>query len=96
MAETKAAGSAADAPLFMRLVRDDDGVKWANILVMLAVTVVSGYLATKAQRAGSNPDSAREVRMKVARAQITVGSKLVRFGQRVEDAGWQAYDQARG
>lgn len=91
----KPAGSAADAPLFMRLVRDDDGVKWANILVMLAVTVVSGYLATKAQRAGSNPDSARELKMKVARAQITMGSKIVRLGQRVEETGWKAYEQAR-
>jgi hypothetical protein len=39
----------------MQLVRTGDGqIAWGRILVMLGLTVVSGYLASKSQRAGAS------------------------------------------
>lgn len=93
--DIKPAGSAADAPLWMKLVRDDDGVKWGNILVMLAVTIASGYLGVRAQRAGSNPDAARELKMTLARKLVYVGSKLERLGRDIQETGWAKYEQVR-
>lgn len=93
--ETKLAGSAADAPIWMKLVRDEDGIKWGNILVMLAVTVASGYLATRAQRAGSSADAGRELKMNLARKTVTIGSRLERLGRDIQERGWAVYEQAR-
>lgn len=85
-----------DRPLFVKLVVDDDNKpRWGNILVMLGVTILSGWLASQSQRAGANPDATKQLRMKVARAEITIGHRLQRVGRSIEDAGWTAYESAR-
>lgn len=93
VADTQPAGSAADSPLWMKLVRDEDGPKWGNILVMLAVTVASGWLASKAQRAGSNPDS--NPKLLYSSYQIRAGRKIEQFGRDLQESGWALYEQAR-
>lgn len=47
-------GSAPEHPLYIRWVTDDDGgIRWGRIVLALALTVASGYLASKSQRWGS-------------------------------------------
>jgi hypothetical protein len=88
-------GGSKDNPIFMKLIRDDDGVKWGNIVVMLALTVVSGYLATKSQRAGSKIDFEREVKMRVAMFGEKLGNEITRAGVKLSLASSRAYDKAR-
>jgi hypothetical protein len=66
----------------MKLVRDGDGqVQWGKIVVMLALTVVSGYLASQSQRAGARPDLVKQAKM---RAYLTVEKAA-----RVQAAAWK-------
>lgn len=90
------AGETQDQPIYVRWVTDDDGrLRWDRILVGLALTVVTGYLATAAQRAGSDPDLLTLGRMRAARGQQDLGRRLTRLGDRMYEAGCRNYDLAR-
>jgi hypothetical protein len=89
-------GSSKDQPFFMRLVYDeDDAIKWGNVLVMLGLTVLSGYLAARSQRAGSMPDTAAMIRMRIARAGEQLGGQITRAGVALSIASCRAYDRER-
>lgn len=90
------AGESAARPVYMKMVRDGDGeIRWGRILVMLAVTVLSGYLATKSQRAGGRIDFETELKMRAALAGQKTGSALCRAGCAISVASAKAYDRAR-
>ena len=82
-------------PVYFRWFRDeDDKPDWGKIILMLGITVVSGYLAAKSQRWGSAADDpVRQVKMRVAQKQITLGARLQRVGRVVEEHGWSAYER---
>lgn len=79
----------------MQLVRTDAGkVRWGSILLMLGLTVLSGYLASKSQRLGS---SAAGIPVK---ARYYHGVQTVAAGQRlfwteIEKRAATRYDIAR-
>jgi hypothetical protein len=80
----------------MKVIRSDAGeVQWARIALMLALTVVSGYLATRSQRLGSRPDLEVQAKMRVALAEQKAGAALCRAGCALSVAGARAYDRAR-
>jgi hypothetical protein len=79
----------------MRLVRDDDGKpKLGNILIMLALTVASGYLASKSQRAGA---SAVQIPPKVRyyHAVQVIAGQQVQFWTEIQKRAATRYDIAR-
>jgi hypothetical protein len=88
-------GSTKDEPVFMKLIRDEDGIKWGNMLVMLGLTVLSGYLASKSQRWGSSPDVATALKMRAALAGEKIGNEITRAGIALSIASSRAYDRAR-
>lgn len=88
------AGSGRESPLWMRLVKDDEGIKWANIIVMLTVTVASAYLAARAQRAATSPDT-KSPAMMLAETRIRLGNYLQRTGRYMEASGWELYERER-
>ena len=90
------AGSSPEQPLYFKWVRSDDGqIRWGRILLMLGVTVLTGYLSVQSQRAAASPDFNRQLRMNLAHRKITLGVKVQRAGKQLEDAGWAAYEKAR-
>lgn len=92
----QAAGSSAEEPLFFKWVHnEDDSINWAKIILMLGLTVLTGYLSVQSQRAASSPDFNRTIRMGLAQKKITLGVKVQRIGMRLENAGWTAYEQLR-
>jgi len=93
--EITAPGATPDQPVFMKMIRDDDGFKWGNIVVMLGVTVLSGYLASRSQRWGSSPDLQTAVRMRAARLGEELGGRITRAGVALSIASSRAYDRAR-
>lgn len=88
-------GTSKEQPVFMRLIQDDDGVKWGNVLVMLGLTIASGYLAAKAQRAGAQPDAAAMLRMRIAQIGEKLGVKITEAGVALSMAASRAYDRER-
>jgi hypothetical protein len=88
-------GSTADRPVFMKMIRDEDGVKWGNIVVMLGVTVLSGYLASRSQRWGASPDLQTVIRMRAARLGEELGGRITRAGVALSIVSSRAYDRAR-
>jgi hypothetical protein len=88
-------GETPGNPVYFKFVRDDnDQLDWTKILIMLGITVVSGYLAAKSQRWGaeeSNP--VLTVKMKLAQKRIGLGHKLQVVGRSIEEAGWEAYER---
>lgn len=88
-------GASRETPVFMKLVRDDDGIKWANIVIMLGVTVLSGYLAAKSQRWGAKPDLTSLVKMRIAAAGEKLGNEITKIGVSLSIASARAYDKAR-
>jgi hypothetical protein len=88
-------GTSKDAPVFMKLIRDDDGIKWGNMVIMLGLTIVSGYLAAKSQRWGSSPDLSTMVKMKVAQLGEQLGNEITKAGVALSIASSRAYDRAR-
>lgn len=80
----------------MKLVRDGNGqVQWGRIAVMLALTVVSGYLATQSQRAGSNPDLIRQAKMRAYLAVEKIAHVQAVAWQRIEGFAHTAYEIER-
>lgn len=80
-------------PVVFKWFRDeDDRPDWGKILLMLGLTIASGYLAAKSQRWGSSSSNpVREIKMLAAQKQITIGSRLQRLGQSIEESGWRHY-----
>lgn len=85
-----------ESPLYFKWVRDDNGdINWAKIAIMLAVTVLSGYLATRSQRWGSSSlDPVRTARLAVAKKEISLGHRLQKAGRALEEHGWETYSKA--
>jgi hypothetical protein len=87
-------GSNPESPFYVRWVTDEDGgIRWGRIALMLALTVASGYLASKSQRWGSG---AAQVPLR-ARAYHAAGvfahGQVVRW-QRLEDFARTGYEIA--
>lgn len=94
---TATAGATPEQPLFFKWVRDEDGqVNWGRVLFSLGLTVLAAYLSIQTQRTAADPDFMRTLRMSAARQRITLGVRVQRAGKAIEDAGWTAYEQARG
>ena len=51
-------------PIWMKLIRDEKVIKWGSLAVMLAFTVISGYLASQSQRIGGDADYTKTLRMR--------------------------------
>jgi hypothetical protein len=89
-------GSDPARPIYMRLVAGPDGsLSWQKIALMLAVTALSGFLASYGQRAGSEPDLIRSARMRAALASQRVCQAQADFWQRAATGSAQAYQKAR-
>jgi hypothetical protein len=70
----------------MRLVTTEGKTDWRKILLMLAVTALSGYLATKSQRAGGAIDVERTLKMRAAHAGSTAAWMVANRAQRAAAA----------
>jgi hypothetical protein len=80
----------------MRLVAGPDGsLNWQKIVLMLAVTALSGFLAARSQRAGADPDLLRSARMRAALASQRLCQRQADFWQHAATASAQAYQRAR-
>lgn len=89
-------GSTQQYPIWMRLVKDDDDkIRWNRILIALAFTAVSGYLATASQRAGSDIDAIALLKMRLAMLQQNIGRKLTKTGDALYESGCKRFDMAR-
>lgn len=85
-----------DNPVFFRWFKDtDDKTDWGKIVLMLALTVASGYLAARSQRWGSSAvNPVKTARLAVAKKEISLGHRLQKAGRALEEAGWAAYGAA--
>jgi hypothetical protein len=90
-----APGTSKDSPLYMRLVTTDGQLDLGKIILMLAVTALSGFLAARSQRAGADPDVLRSVRMRAALASQRACQAQADFWQRAATSSAQAYQKAR-
>lgn len=91
----ESAGETPDRPVYMQLVRTSTGqVAWGRIILMLGLTVVSGYLAARSQRAGA---SAMEIPLKARyyHGVQTIASGQVRFWTEMQKRAAFRYDIAR-
>jgi hypothetical protein len=89
-------GGDKDTPIFMKMVRADDGeIRWGRILVMLGLTILSGYLATASQRARAQPDMLRTARMRALRASRRACQAQADFWQVLATRSAQEYQKAR-
>ena len=93
MSETP--GTNADNPVFMRLIKDEDGIKWGNIVLALALTAASGYLASQSQRLGAKVDVNTIIKMRVAAAGERLGNEITKLGVSLSIVSARAYDRAR-
>ena len=82
-------------PVWMRVIHDEDGIKWTNVIVMLGLTALSGYLTARAQRAGANPDLGAELKLRLAAAGERLGNEITKLGVAISIASARAYDRAR-
>jgi hypothetical protein len=82
-------------PIWMKLVRDEEGIKWGNVVIALLLTAASGYLASQSQRLGSKPDMQSLVRMRVFAFGERLGNEITKAGIAVSIASARAYDRAR-
>lgn len=97
MTEQAVPGATPKQPVYFKLVVDDAGeIRWGRVLIMLGLSLASAYLSVRVQRTASSPDLGRTVAMSVAKRRITAGRRLQAAGKAVEDAGWAAYESARG
>jgi hypothetical protein len=79
----------------MRLVVGDDGaIRWQRIVIMLAVTIASGYLASRSQRWGATavqiPPRARYYH---ALQRVALGQE--KFWSEIQKQAATRYDIAR-
>lgn len=82
-------------PIWMRFVKDEEGIKWGNIVLALLLTAASGYLASQSQRIGSKPDIQAMIRMRLFAAGERLGNEITKVGVAVSIASARAYDRAR-
>lgn len=75
-------------------VRTETGeLDWKRILIMLAVTALTGYLASQSQR--TSMDFNATAKMRLGRAGQRVGDALITTGIHVQNAATKLYDSAR-
>ena len=93
---TEMIGSTEEHPIWMRLIKDDDDkIRWNRIIIALAFTAVSGYLAAASQRAGSHPDTMSLIKMRLAVMQQKIGRKMSKAGDSLYENGCKQFDMAR-
>ena len=90
----EAAGTETN-PIWMRLIKDEKGIKWGHLVVMLVFTVASGYLASQAQRAGGDADMAKSLKMRYHHEVMKYAAKRERFWLSVICHHHDQYDLAR-
>lgn len=89
-------GTSRENPLYFKFLRDEqDNIQWSKVVLALALTVLSGYLATQAQRAGSGPDQLKAAKMRFHKTVETVARGQVVFWGKVADNASTRYDIAR-
>lgn len=83
-------------PLFFQIIRTDDGdINWKRIGIALAVTVVTGYLASQSQRWGQNPDLVKSIKMRYHETVRAIADSQIRLWSKVSMKAETAYDIAR-
>jgi hypothetical protein len=96
MAQTTILGETPEHPIYFKFLRDEDlKLDWKKIAVMLALTALSGYLATQSQRLGSQPDQLRTARMRYHRALGLAAAHQGEFWSRVAKHHADLYEVAR-
>jgi hypothetical protein len=89
-------GATRETPVYTKMLRDDkDQVDWGRVVVGLGLTVLTGYLAAKSQRWGSNADLGSLIKMKLASLGQDLGQDLCRIGCQLSRKCAKAYDNAR-
>jgi hypothetical protein len=89
-------GSTRDNPVYFRFLRDDENnLDIKKVLVMLALTILSGYLAVQSQRIGSSPDQLRSARMRYHRAAGRVAASQGKFWTEIAKHHADRYEIAR-
>lgn len=85
-------GATAERPVYVRWVTGDDGVRWGRVVLALAVTVASGYLAARSQRWGSGQGVPPRARAYHA-VQVYAGRQAAAW-QRIEGMARTGYEIA--
>jgi hypothetical protein len=89
------AGTSQENPIWMRFVKDEEGIKWGNIILALALTAASGYLASQSQRLGSKPGVQTLLKMRIFNFGERLGNEITKVGVAVSIASARAYDRAK-
>jgi cell division protein ZapA (FtsZ GTPase activity inhibitor) len=84
-------GSSPRNPLHVRT--ESGEIDWKRVLVMLAITALSGYLAAQSQRSGI--DFNATVKMRAAKVGQHIGDALITTGIHISGAATKLYDSAR-
>jgi hypothetical protein len=89
-------GSTRENPIYFRFLRDEElKLDWRKIATMLALTALSGYLATASQRAGSRPDGLKMARMYYHATAGKLAAKQTEFWRGVYKHHADLYEIAR-
>lgn len=72
-------------PMWIRLETGE--LNWKRILLALAVTAISGYIATQSQRGTSGPDVNTIARLRLARAGEQFGEGIIKSGMELAAVG---------
>lgn len=89
-------GATPENPIYFRFLRDEQlKLDWRKIAVALALTALSGYLATASQRAGSRPDGLKTARMRYHATAGKLAAGQVEFWRKVYKHHADMYEIAR-
>jgi len=89
-----ALANSPEHPFYVRWVTGDDGsIRWDRVVLALALTVASGYLASKSQRWGSSASTVPLRSRAYHAAQVFAHGQVVRW-QRLEDFARTGYEIA--
>lgn len=96
MQPTNPAGTSRDNPLYFKFLRDgEDNLQLGKIVVALALSVLSAYLATQAQRAGSGPDQMKAAKMRFHRTTGLLAARQAQFWLKIADNARDRYEIAK-
>jgi predicted transcriptional regulator len=81
-------GVTKEHPLYFKLMSEPIKMDWKKIGVMLAITIISGYVASQSQRMGSSPDIIRTAKMRALKmasnASWSVSNKAKRVAANID------------
>lgn len=95
MANLPVPGGRPGAPLYVRMVSDEQGLKPGRILFAIALTAGLAWLSVALQRGLSGPDVARSVRMSGAHRVKAYADARASFWSDVSARAATAYQRAR-